>query len=53
MNTAQANPPTAKEIWNGIAGQNWVEAQVLLDGMFKRFEDVIVTGCLEQALVMS
>lgn len=48
MNTMQANPPTAKEIWNGIAGQNWVEAQVLLDGMFKRFEDVIVTGCLEQ-----
>ncbi|MBO6764391.1 class I SAM-dependent methyltransferase [Maricaulis sp.] len=48
MNTMQANPPTAKEIWNGIAGQNWVEAQVLLDSMFKRFEDIIVTGCLEQ-----
>lgn len=48
MNTMQANPPTAKEIWNGIAGQNWVEAQVLLDSMFKRLEDVIVTGCLEQ-----
>lgn len=48
MNTMQANPPTAKEIWNGIAGQNWVEAQVLLDSMFKRFEDIIVTDCLEQ-----
>jgi SAM-dependent methyltransferase len=29
-------------IWNGDAGHAWVEAQDLLDGMFKPFEDMLV-----------
>lgn len=29
-------------LWNGVAGRAWVEAQELLDRMFKPFEDLLV-----------
>ncbi|MDC0713646.1 methyltransferase domain-containing protein [Stigmatella sp. ncwal1] len=29
-------------LWNGLAGRAWVEAQELLDSMFKPFEDLLV-----------
>jgi SAM-dependent methyltransferase len=29
-------------LWNGLAGRAWVEAQELLDPMFKPFEDLLV-----------
>ena len=29
-------------LWNGLAGRAWVEAQDLLDQMFKPFEDLLV-----------
>jgi SAM-dependent methyltransferase len=29
-------------LWNGVAGRAWVEAQELLDQMFKPFEDLLV-----------
>jgi hypothetical protein len=29
-------------VWNGFAGRAWVEAQELLDQMFKPFEDLLV-----------
>ena len=28
-------------MWNGVAGQNWVEAQALLDAMFEPFERLL------------
>ena len=39
MNTG--NEEQAK-LWNGAAGQAWVDGQVLLDGMFEPFERLIV-----------
>jgi SAM-dependent methyltransferase len=30
------------KLWNGLAGHAWVEAQELLDQMFKPFEDLLV-----------
>jgi ubiquinone/menaquinone biosynthesis C-methylase UbiE len=37
----QADDEQAK-LWNGIAGRAWVEAQEVLDQMFKPFEDLLV-----------
>ena len=31
-------------LWNGVAGHSWVEAQPLLDRMFKPFEDLLVNA---------
>jgi len=30
------------ELWNGSAGQAWAEGQVLMDGMYQPFEDLLV-----------
>ncbi|MEA1942076.1 MAG: class I SAM-dependent methyltransferase [Pseudomonadota bacterium] len=48
MDETEAPDDTAKAIWNGVAGQNWVEAQSLLDGMFQGFEDRLAADCAEQ-----
>ena len=48
MDTAHEDDGSAKAVWNGVAGQNWVEAQSLLDGLFRGFEDRLVADCLEQ-----
>jgi SAM-dependent methyltransferase len=34
------------KLWNGLAGQAWVEEQELLDQMFKPFEDLLVEAVL-------
>lgn len=34
-------PPSQHELWNGPAGDAWVQAQRLLDGMFAPFESVL------------
>ena len=48
MDDKQAPDDTAKAVWNGVAGQNWVEAQGLLDDMFRGFEERLVADCVEQ-----
>ena len=45
MHDAQENPPANREqaaLWNGVSGHAWVEAQALLDHIFKSFEDLLV-----------
>ncbi|RKP49365.1 class I SAM-dependent methyltransferase [Trinickia fusca] len=42
-----ATLPTNREqaaLWNGRSGHAWVDAQALLDRMFKPFEDLLVTA---------
>ena len=34
------------KLWNGTSGHAWVDAQELLDGMFARFEGVLVEAAL-------
>jgi ubiquinone/menaquinone biosynthesis C-methylase UbiE len=46
MMEAAHQPDNAQAtLWNGPAGQAWVEAQELLDGVFKPFEDLL-TGAV-------
>lgn len=35
------SPPTQHALWNGPAGDAWVQAQALLDGMFAAFEPLL------------
>src|SRR5690349_11291363 len=45
-------PPTFDEqttLWNGPAGHAWVEAQELLDQVFKPFEDLLTEGVSVEA----
>lgn len=48
MDDTRAQDDTAKAVWNGVAGQNWVEAQSLLDGLFQGFEERLAADCVEQ-----
>lgn len=41
MSAAPGSKDEQVELWNGGVGRNWVEAQALLDGMFKPFEDLL------------
>lgn len=39
--TDTAAPPTQRALWNGPAGDAWVQAQALLDGLFAGFVPVL------------
>lgn len=41
MNVTQKTKDEQALLWNGLAGQAWVEAQEFLDQMFKPFEDLL------------
>lgn len=41
MANAAASPPSQHDLWNGPAGDAWVQAQSLLDGMFAAFEPLL------------
>lgn len=36
-----SSPPSQHDLWNGPAGDAWVQAQRLLDGMFAAFEPIL------------
>ncbi|MBY8825333.1 class I SAM-dependent methyltransferase [Sphingomonas colocasiae] len=38
-------PADQQQLWNGVAGKGWTEAQAVLDAMFAPFEDLL-TGIL-------
>jgi ubiquinone/menaquinone biosynthesis C-methylase UbiE len=42
MNVAHETDDEQEKLWNGVAGRGWVEAQELLDQLFKPFEDLLV-----------
>ncbi|RKH38249.1 class I SAM-dependent methyltransferase [Corallococcus sicarius] len=47
-----ATPPNEDEqtkLWNGRAGHAWVDAQEVLDGMFKPFKDLLVEAVSPEA----
>jgi len=48
MNTAQQIKDEQATLWNGTAGQAWIESQELLDRMFKPFEELLVTAVSER-----
>jgi ubiquinone/menaquinone biosynthesis C-methylase UbiE len=44
MNTAQPRPGEQTALWNGSAGQTWVESQDLIGQVFQPFEDLLVAA---------
>ncbi len=44
MEVTQQIAAEQASLWNGPAGRAWVESQVLLDRMFKPFEDLLVSA---------
>lgn len=42
MDEMRAADDAQAALWNGVGGEGWVEAQALLDRMFKPFEDRLV-----------
>lgn len=42
MNVTQPPADEQMTLWNGLAGHAWVEAQALLEQMFKPFEELLV-----------
>ena len=42
MDVTHPSDDEQTRLWNGLAGRAWVEAQELLDQMFKPFEDLLV-----------
>jgi ubiquinone/menaquinone biosynthesis C-methylase UbiE len=46
MDTTRHTDDEQHALWNGIAGSAWVEAQGLLDQVFKPFEDLLIDAAL-------
>lgn len=49
MNVSRQSDDEQTKLWNGLAGHAWVEAQELLDSMFKPLEDLLVEAVLAGA----
>ena len=49
MTDARPNQNEEAARWNGAAGQAWVDNQILLDRLFKPFEDMLVETVREQS----
>ena len=49
MNIDRKTDDEQAALWNGVAGQAWVEAQELLDQMFKPFEDLLVESVIAES----
>lgn len=46
MNVAHDTDDEQSRLWNGQAGQAWVETQAVLDALFQPFEDLLVDTAL-------
>lgn len=46
MDDVRRTSDEQEKLWNGLAGQAWVETQELLDRMFKPLEDLLVDAVL-------
>jgi ubiquinone/menaquinone biosynthesis C-methylase UbiE len=44
MNTAQPTPGEQSALWNGAAGQTWVQSQELIGQVLQPFEDLLVAA---------
>jgi ubiquinone/menaquinone biosynthesis C-methylase UbiE len=42
MDSSRKTDDEQKALWNGVAAQSWIEAEDMLDGMFRPFEDLLV-----------
>lgn len=49
MNTDRKTDDEQAALWNGVAGRAWVEAQELLDRMFKPFEKLLVESVIAES----
>lgn len=49
MNTDRKTNDEQATLWNGVAGRAWVEAQELLDRMFKPFEQLLVEPVIAES----
>ncbi|MGO1001855.1 class I SAM-dependent methyltransferase [Lysobacter sp. CA196] len=49
MNTAYDAGNEQAQLWNGLAGQAWVDTQALLDGMFQPLQDRLVEALAASA----
>ena len=49
MDATLPNEDEQTKLWNGRAGHAWVDAQAVLDGMFKPFEDLLVEAVSPEA----
>jgi SAM-dependent methyltransferase len=49
MNITRQNGDEQTRLWNGPAGQAWVELQDLLDQVLKPFEDLLVEAVVEES----
>ena len=47
MNTAHATNQEQAARWNGLGGRGWVEAQALVDRLFKPIEDLLADAVAE------
>jgi len=50
MNTTTPISDEQAALWNGTAGHAWVDAQAILDQMFKPFEDLLADAVREQSV---
>ncbi|MFZ5895480.1 MAG: class I SAM-dependent methyltransferase [Myxococcota bacterium] len=44
MNTRESNVSEQAALWNGVAGQAWVDSQQLLDDILRPFEELLVNA---------
>lgn len=49
MNDTRDTTDDQAALWNGSAGHGWVNAQALIDRMFKPFEEMLVAAVTEQS----
>lgn len=49
MSVAQQTDDEQAKLWNGVAGQGWVETQEMVDALFKPIEEMLVEAAATQS----